>query len=103
VVLVNRQFVPFVEFKEYWKQAYADHFADEVQKCIEEVYGEVMVAKVAHSEELRSDPRWGSARVESDLRSPIALTMATLGLIAEDQLIALRLRARLGAKAKSAA
>ena len=103
VVLLNRQFAPFVELREYWKQAYADHLFDEVQKCIEDVYGEVMVAKVAHSEELRSDPRWGGARVESELRSPVALTMAALGLIAEDYLIAARLRARIGAKAKSAA
>jgi hypothetical protein len=103
VVLLNRQFAPFVELREYWKQLFADHFVDEVQKCIEEVYGEVMVAKIAHSEELRSDPRWGGARVESELRSPVALTMAALGLIAEDQVIAARLRARLGAKASFAA
>jgi hypothetical protein len=47
VVLLNRQFADLVELKEFWKQAYADHLADEVHKCIEEVYGEVMVAKVA--------------------------------------------------------
>jgi len=103
VVLLNRQFATFVELKDFWKQAYADHLADAVQKCIEEVYGEVMVAKVAHSEQLRSDPRWGGSRVESELRSPTALTMAVLGLIAEDQLIAARLRARLGAKGHPAA
>jgi hypothetical protein len=102
VVLLNRQFAPFVELREYWKSAYADHLAGEVQKCIEEVYGEVMVAKVAHSEELRSDPRWGGTKVESELRSPVALTMAALGLIAEDQLIATRLGARLG-RSKGAA
>jgi hypothetical protein len=103
VVLLNRQFAAFVELNEFWKQCHADRLTDEVQKCIEEVYGEVMVAKVAHSEELRSDPRWGGSRVESELRSPTALTMAALGLIAEDQLIAARLRARLGAKAGNAA
>jgi hypothetical protein len=103
VVLLNREFAPFVELREYWRRQYADHVADAVQKCIEEVYGEVMVARVAHSEELRSDPRWGSAKVESELRSPAGLTMASLGLIAEDQLIAGRLRARFGAKAKSVA
>jgi len=101
--LTERQFAPFVELREYWKQLFADHLVDEVQKCIEEVYGEVMVAKIAHSEELRSDPRWGGARVESELRSPVALTMAALGLIAEDQVIAARLRAGLGAKASFAA
>ncbi len=103
VVLLNRQFAPFMELREHWKQAYADHLLETVQKCIEEVYGEVMVAKVVHSEELRSDPRWGGAKVESDLRSPIALTMSALGLIAEDQLIAARLRARIGPKVKVAA
>ena len=100
VILLNRQFAPFVELREYWKGSYADHLVDEVQKTIEEVYGEVMVARVAHSEELRSDPRWGATKVESDLRSPAALTMAALGLIAEDQLIASRLRVRLGAKGR---
>lgn len=103
VVLLNRQFAPFVELREFWKQSYADHLGDEVQKAIEDVYGEVMVARVAHSEELRSDPRWGAAKVDGDLRSPVALTMAALGLIAEDQLIASRLRVRLGAKARSEA
>ena len=74
------------------KQSYADHLAGEVQRAIEDVYGEVMVARVAHSEELRSDPRWGGAKV-----------MAALGLISEDQFIASRLGVRLRAKGRSEA
>jgi hypothetical protein len=102
VVLLNRQFPAFVELREYWRQAYADHLAGEVDSCIEAVYGEVMVARIAHSEELRSDPRWGGAKVETELRSPVALTMAALGLIAEDQLVSTRIRARCG-RCKTAA
>ena len=100
VVLMNREFPPFVELKRYWIDRYPNHLAEEVGRTIEGVYGEVMVARIAHSEELRSDPRWGGSKVESELRSPAALTMAALGLIAEDHLVAQRLRARLGAKAQ---
>ena len=103
VVLLNREFPPFVELRQYWHNAYPNHVADAVQKTIEEAYGEVMVARIAHSEELKSDPRWGGTKVEGSLRSPEALTMAALGLIAEDSLIAARLRARVGAKARPSA
>jgi hypothetical protein len=103
VVLLNREFPPFLELKQYWTQQYPDYFADEVRKTIEVVYGEVMVARIAHSEELRSDPRWGGGKVDGDLRSPEALTMAVLGLIAEDSLITARLCGRFGAKSSSAA
>ncbi len=96
VVLLNREFPPFVELKQFWKTLYPDSVADDVDKAIEEVYGEVMVARIAHSEELCADPRWGASKVEKELRSPAALTMAALGLLSEDQMIARRLAGRLG-------
>ena len=74
--ILNRQFPPFEELREYWAKQFADHLRDEVQRTIEDVYGESMVARIAHSEELRHDPRWGSKRVEERLRSPESLTMA---------------------------
>ncbi len=100
LVQLNREFAPFVELKQHWRDQYADHLADQIDRSIEEVYGEVMVARIAHSEELRSDPRWGSAKVDSELRSPSALTMAALGLLSEDQLIAGRLAGRVGGRVR---
>ena len=102
VVLLNREFPLFVEAKRYWKDLYPDRMADDIDRVVEEVYGEVMVARIAHSEELCSDPRWGVTKVENDLRSGAALTMAALGLIGEDLLIKNRLVGRLG-KTKAAA
>jgi hypothetical protein len=98
VVLLNREFPAFIELKRFWVEQYPDHLADEVVHVIEEVYGEVMVARIAHSEELRTDPRWGSSKVDGELRSTGALTMAALGLLSEDALISSRLAGKLGAK-----
>lgn len=90
LVQLARDFPAMVEVKQYWREQYADHLGDDIDRIIEEVYGEVMVARVAHSEELATDPRWGRSKVENELRSPASLTMALLGLFSEDHLIAAR-------------
>jgi hypothetical protein len=100
LVQLARDFPVIVEVKRYWSERYPDHLADEVAEAVESVYGEVMVARIAHSESLVSDPRWGRARVNDELRAPSALTMALLGLVSEDHLIATRLNA-IGVKRKT--
>jgi hypothetical protein len=100
LVQLGRDFPVIVEVKKYWRLQYADHLGDEIDRIIEDVYGEVMVARLAHSEELATDPRWGRAKLELELRSPAPLTMALLGLLSEDHLISARM-AGLGVRRKA--
>jgi hypothetical protein len=85
----------FRDLVDYWAKQYPDVYAPEVTRTIEEVYGETMVARIAHSELLLKSSAWGRQRVESQLRSNEALTMAALGLYAEDTILRARLAARL--------
>ncbi|MGD8879894.1 MAG: hypothetical protein PVJ24_06485 [Methyloceanibacter sp.] len=72
----------------HWQSQYPDHMAEAVTNEVMEVYGEVAVSKVAHSECLKS--LIAASCVETDLRSEAALTMALLGLLAEEAVIAPR-------------
>lgn len=99
VVLMSRAFPTFGEVKRYWQQQYPDHMSEIVERVIEEVYGEAMVARIAHSEELVHTKLWGHARVERELRSSPSLTMAALGLVSEDLVIATRLGGVAGKRA----
>lgn len=102
LVQLGRDFPAVVEVKKYWRDQYADHLGEDIDRIVEEVYGEVMVARIAHSEELASDPRWGRAKLDTELRSPASLTMALLGLVSEDHLISARV-AGLGTRKKQLA
>ncbi len=97
MVQLNEDFRPVAEVVEHWQAAYPEHLADSVRKTVHEVYGEAMCARIAHSETLARARSWGSKKVEDELRSPAALTMAALGLVLEDSIIAQRLGGQLGA------
>jgi hypothetical protein len=86
VVLINIEHPVLQSVIEHWQSQYADHHAEAIEKDVIEVYGQVAVSKVAHSEHLKGIVP--SLVVERDLRSDKALTMALLGLMAEDLLIA---------------
>jgi hypothetical protein len=79
---------------EHWQAQYPDHLADKISDEVVAVYGEIAVAKVAHSEYLKSV--LPSSTVENDLRSDAALTMALLGLIGEEAVIAPRIGGKFG-------
>lgn len=79
---------------EHWQAQYPDHLATLIANEVVAVYGEVIVAKVAHSEYLKSV--MPSSRVENELRSDAALTMALLGLIGEEAVIAPRVGGKFG-------
>lgn len=100
-VLLNAEH-PVIEAQiEYWQSQYPDHLAEAVAQEVQSVYGEVAVAKIAHSEYLKpqlSDPE----RELGELRSDHALTMALLGLIAEESMIATRVGGKLGHKRRAA-
>lgn len=95
-IQMARDFPAILEVKAYWRSQYADHHGDQIDQVIEDVYGEAMVARLAHSESLASHPAWGRAKLENELRSPTALTMAILGLLSEDYVISARLAGSLG-------
>lgn len=78
----------------HWQSQYPPHLGEEVRKEVHAVYGEIAVAKVAHSEQLRQ--LMPPHEIESNLRSEGALTLALLGLISEDAVISTRIGGRLG-------
>ena len=94
VVLLNVEHPVIDQQIKYWQEQYADHLVDEVQKEVIDVYGQVAVAKIAHSEKLKGT--LPAEVVEKDLRSDHALTMGLLGLMAEESLIAGRLKGKFG-------
>ncbi len=101
VVLINRDHPVLVELVRSWQDQYADHHGAEIEHDVLNVYGEFAVAKIAHSEHLKSI--LPSHVVETELRSETALTMALLGLIGEEAVIAPRVGGKYAKRRKSAA
>ena len=73
----------------YHQDQYAEVFAEEVQKTVMSVFGEVAVAKVAHSQKLRK--LVSDEELRDDYRNEKVLTVALMGLLAEESLISQRL------------
>lgn len=99
VVLLNVEHPVLVEQIEFFQRQYPDHYADEIAENVISTYGEIAVAKIAHSEHLKG--MHPSSVIERDFRSSAALTMALLGLIGEEAVIAPRL-GRFGVKRRAA-
>jgi hypothetical protein len=89
VVLINIDHPVLAAEIERWQSQFADHLAEEIGKDVVQVYGEMAVAKVAHSEHLKGIIP--AEAVDKDLRSDAALTMSLLGLIGEEAILAPRL------------
>ena len=89
VVLINVDHPVIRQQVQYWQGQYADHLSDKIEEDVHQAYGEVAVAKIAHSAHLKAI--LPSQVIEDQLRTPGALTTALLGLIAEEALIAPRL------------
>ena len=79
-----------------WQSKYAPILAEQIRKVVEEAYGWVAVCKIAHSEHLKT--LFNSEIVDEEMRNPVSLTFALLGLMSEDALIAERLNAVLKAR-----
>jgi hypothetical protein len=98
-VLMNRESPILLEAIKYHQEQYPDIYAQEVEDIVKTTYGEVAVCKIAHSQKLIAHV------VEEDLdttyRNDAALTIALLGLLAEESLIAQRL-GKLGRKKTAA-
>jgi len=94
-VVVNADSPILQEIVEYHQAQYPDVYAEEVGKTVRQVFGEVAACKIAHSQKLARQV------VEEELnlqyRTEQALTIALMGLMAEESLIAQRL-GKLGRK-----
>ncbi|HEY8021329.1 MAG TPA: ATP-binding protein [Thermoanaerobaculia bacterium] len=94
-VLVNVDSPILQEIVEHHQEQYPDVYADEVAATIRQVFGEIAACKVAHAQKLtREIPE---EELDRDYRSEQALTVALMGLLAEETVIAQRL-VRLGRK-----
>jgi hypothetical protein len=100
VVLLNVDHPVIMAQIEHWQAQYPDHYADDIANDVIAVYGEVAVAKVAHSEHLRGV--LPSKTVDDDLRSEAALTMALLGLMAEEAVLGPRIGGKYSKKRPAA-
>ena len=73
----------------YWRNQYPETIADDIENEVRNIYGEIAVSKIAHSEQLRGVIP--TKVIDEDMRSDHALTMSLLGLIAEEAVITNRL------------
>lgn len=100
VVLINIDHMVIRAEIEHWQAQFPDHFAEDIAKEVIEVYGQMAVAKVAHSAHLAGV--LPTRLIEQDLRSDSALTMALLGLIGEEAVLAPRLGGKYRSKRRPA-
>lgn len=82
---------------EYHQNNYPDVYAEDVADTVRRVFGEVAVAKVAHSQKLTKEVPLEV--LDQEYRNEKSLTLGLLGLLAEDSLITGRL-IKLGRKRK---
>jgi hypothetical protein len=99
-VLINQDSPILQEVIEYHQAQYPDVYAEEVAKTIRQVFGEVASCKIAHSQKLTKNVP--VEELDLDYRSEKALTVALMGLLAEESVIAQRL-GKLGRKKPAAA
>jgi hypothetical protein len=93
-VLLNADSFLLQEVVAHHQQKYPDVYAEEVARTVRQVFGEVAACKVAHAQKLARQV--AREELDRDYRSERALTVALMGLMAEDSLIAQRLSSKLG-------
>jgi hypothetical protein len=94
-VFMNRDSPLLLEAIKHHEGQYPDVFAEDVAEIVRQVYGEVAVCKIAHSQKLTKYVN--EQDLEEKYRSDATLTMAMMGLLAEESLIGQRL-GKLGRK-----
>ena len=93
-VLINVDHAVLRADIEHYQSQYADVHAVNIAQEVIKAYGQIAVSKVAHSEHLKRDV--ASAIIDQKYRSPEALTMSLLGLLATETVIAPRIGGRYG-------
>jgi hypothetical protein len=94
VVLINVQHPVLRAQIEHYQMQFAEAHADAIRDEVIRAYGEAAVAKIAHSEQLRG--LVNSDIIDNEMRSDAALTMALLGLVAEEAYLSPKLGGRFG-------
>jgi len=94
-VLINIESPILDELVKYHQSQYPDIYAEEVAKTVLQVFGEVAACKIAHSQKLAKNV--SAEELDLTYRSEAALTIALMGLMAEEAVIAQRL-GKLGRK-----
>ncbi len=94
-VLINIDSSILREVVEYHQAQYPDVYAEEVAKTVYQVFGEVAACKIAHSQKLAKNI--SEEELDRAYRNEEALTIALMGLMAEESVIAQRL-GKLGRK-----
>jgi hypothetical protein len=89
IILLNRDHPILKQQLDFYRLCFAEVDPIAVEREVLTAYKEVVIAKVAHSEHLRA--LLPSAIIDTEMRSPAGLTMALIGLIAEDSLIGTRI------------
>ena len=89
-VVLNQDAPILLEAIKFHQDQYPDVYAAEVMGIVHKAYGEIAVAKIAHSQKLRVS----ITEQELDLmyRSEQALTLALMGLLAEEAVISQRIK-----------
>ena len=59
LIIMNPKWSVFVELQAHWLKQFPAHRAKEIIDIVQSVYGEAMVARIAHSEELVTHAEWG--------------------------------------------
>ena len=95
-VVLNPEAPVLQESVKYHQDQYPPIHSEEISKIVMNVFGEVAVAKIAHSQKLRK--LVSEQELRDEYRSEKVLTIALMGLLAEESLISQRL-GRLGRKA----
>jgi hypothetical protein len=98
-VFMNRDSPILLEAIKYHQGQYPDVYGQEVDEIVRNTYGEVAVCKIAHSQKLARHVN--EQELDETYRSEAALTIALMGLLAEESLIAQRL-GKLGRKKTAA-
>jgi len=88
-VFINVESNVLQEVIEYHQAQYPDVHAEEIATAIRHVFGEIAVCKIAHSQKLAM--KVAEEELDRDYRSEPALTLALMGLLAEESVIATRL------------
>ena len=88
-VVLNQDAPVLLEAIKYHQDQYPDVYAEEVMQTVMDVFGEIAVAKIAHSQKLTA--RISEQELDAEYRSEKALTIALMGLLAEETVISQRL------------
>lgn len=73
----------------YYQEQYADQYADEIVNIVKDVFGEIACCKIAHAQQLAYV--MSESEIDEKCLTDEALTIALMGLISEETIIAQRL------------